>query len=158
MNAPIEVYNVKLTAARFWGVFWIDATSNETAQEGFLNIARRCKQQQNISSVQEWLSGRDHWLLVIDNADDPALDISKYFPAGHQGTILITTRNPDCTKHSTVGSCRVDQMSPKDAVTLLLKSARVEEAERENGGKCAEEIVEVLGYLALAIVQAGAVC
>jgi tetratricopeptide (TPR) repeat protein len=144
-----------LTVCRFWGIFWIDASTNEMAEEGFMSIARTCKQEEHIESVKEWLSSKEHWLLIIDNADDPNLDISRFFPLGTKGTVLITTRNPDFQRYASVGSCRVDEMSPGDAATLLLKSAalpNIQDRERE----AAEQIVKTLGYLALAIFQAGA--
>ena len=29
----------------------------------------------------------DHWLLVIDNADDPSVDIAEFFPTSNRGSI-----------------------------------------------------------------------
>lgn len=110
-----------------------------------------------MSSVKQWLSGKQHWLLIIDNADDPALDVSQYFPEGVAGTVLITTRNPQCRQHATAGSCRVDKMSSEDATKLLFKAALLEDTQSEGAKKAASEVVDVLGCLALAIIQAGAV-
>jgi tetratricopeptide (TPR) repeat protein len=105
-----------------------------------------------------WLSGKDHWLLIIDNADDPRLDISRFFPSGTKGSILITTRNPDFRKHATAGSSfKVDEMYPEDAVALLLKTAAVEMVRDQEERDAAAAVVKILGYLALAIIQAGAV-
>jgi tetratricopeptide (TPR) repeat protein len=141
---------------RFWGIFWIDASSNEMAEEGFMRIARTCKQEARMESVKEWLSSKEHWLLIIDNADDPNLDISRFFPLGTKGTVLITTRNPDFQKYGSAGSCGVEQMCSEDATTLLLRTASIRDiGEKER--KSAEEVVKSLGYLALAIIQAGAV-
>ncbi|KAH8657048.1 hypothetical protein BGZ60DRAFT_416641 [Tricladium varicosporioides] len=141
---------------RFTGIFWIDASSKETAEEGFLQIAGVCRLEMRVDSVKKWLSLQDHWLLIIDNADDPNLDICQFFPPGTKGTILVTTRNPDFQKHASAGSCRIDEMAPDDAVKLLFKTAAIGD---DGGGKRkeAEAVVNVLGYLALAIIQAGAV-
>ncbi|TVY67461.1 Protein SERAC1, partial [Lachnellula suecica] len=141
---------------KFWGIFFIDASTSQMAEEGFMSIARTCKQEANMDSVKDWLSGKDDWLLIIDNADDPNLDISKFFPLGTKGTLLITTRNPDFQRYASAGSCRVDEMSPGDATNLLLKTAalqNIQDKEKET----AEKVVKTLGYLALAIIQAGAV-
>ncbi|TVY49381.1 Protein SERAC1 [Lachnellula occidentalis] len=141
---------------KFWGIFWIDASSNEMAEEGFMKIAQTCKQEARIESVKQWLANKEHWLLIIDNADDPNLDISKFFPLGTNGTVLITTRNPDFQKYGSAGSCSVEQMCSEDATTLLLKTAAMQnpsEKERQS----AEQVAKSLGYLALAIIQAGAV-
>jgi len=84
------------------------------------------------------------------------MEVSQFFPIGNNGTIVITTRNPDCQKHATAGTYHVDQMSSDDSVSLLLKIA-CETTQSERLKKDAEAIVGVLGYLALAIIQAGAV-
>ena len=145
----------------FWGVFWIDASSEDTAQEGFLSIARDCGQEENVESVKAWLSRKDHWLLILDNVDNPDLDVSKFFPTRERGTVLITTRNPDLRKYGTgtgnAGFHCVDQLCSKDAVVLLLKTAAVEDVQDEHVKEVAERIVDDLGCLALAIIQAGAV-
>jgi hypothetical protein len=105
-----------------------------------------------------WLSGKDHWLLIIDNADDPKLDISRFFPRGTKGSILITTRNPDFRKYATAGSSfKVDEMRAEDAVALLLKTAAVENVRDQEEKDAATAVVKVLGYFALAIIQVGAV-
>jgi hypothetical protein len=108
--------------------------------------------------VKRWLSNiPDTWLVIFDNADDPDLDISVYFPVGNRGTILITTRNPDCKVHATDGSWQeVVGMQTDEAISLMLKESGRDwrdEAARE----MARPVVSMLGYLALAITQAGAV-
>jgi hypothetical protein len=141
----------------FWGIFWIDASSEDTAQEGFLNIARACRQAENVESVKKWLSGKKHWLLIFDNADNPNLDISSFFPPCDRGTILITTRNPDLQKYNTVGSYKVDKLDLKEAIDLLLKTTVIKDPQDDNVRQVAERIVNELGHLALAIIQAGAI-
>lgn len=49
----------------------------------------------NENAGKAWLSNQQKpWLLIIDNADDPDIDATRYFPGGERGTILLTTRNP----------------------------------------------------------------
>ncbi|KAL9113982.1 MAG: hypothetical protein Q9187_007548 [Circinaria calcarea] len=142
----------------FWGIFWIDASSSETVKQGFLGIARSCGFEADFEAVKRWLSNYpDPWLLIIDNADDPSEDVSRYFPAGNRGTVLLTTRNPDCTIHATVGSYELSQMEPEEAITLLLKTTATQDISQEASRNLATPIVKILGYLPLAIVQAGAV-
>jgi hypothetical protein len=108
-----------LTAIRFWAIFWIDASSQAAAQQGFMEIARICGVEENPKVVRRWLSNiQDHWLLIIDNADDPSMDVSEFFPTRNRGSILLTTRNPDCKIHATVGSCELGKMYLDEAVTL----------------------------------------
>lgn len=111
----------------------------------------------DIEVLKRWLCNlKDSWLLIFDNADDPSLNISQYFPTGDRGTMLITTRNPDCQVHATVGSREFREMKPDEAITLLLRTAG-NDASKTSLRALAKPIVEILGYLALAIVQAGAI-
>ena len=141
----------------FWGVFWIDATSVETAQKSFLTIARACRLEENIESVKTWLCGKDDWLLIVDNADDPDLRLEQMFPAGNRGAVLVTTRILDFQKYQTAGSCNVEEMTPDDAIALLLKTGAMDTSDDGSTRETAGRVVELLGYLALAIVQAGVV-
>jgi tetratricopeptide (TPR) repeat protein len=151
--------NARLSAIifRFWGIFWIDATSNSTVEQGYEEIAQNLKLEPDFKIINGWLSrSEDPWLLIFDNADDPSLDLSQYFPIGNRGAILITTRNPDCVVHATAGSMEFDRLSVEDAVELLIKTAAIEDLSSEDPRILANLIVETLGCLALAIVQAGA--
>ncbi|KAH0556700.1 hypothetical protein GP486_005513 [Trichoglossum hirsutum] len=141
----------------FWGVFWIDASNDETAERGFLDIADICGFEKDLESTKKRLSNmKKRWLLIVDNADDPSVNISKYFPAGNRGTILVTTRNYKCESHQTVGSWESGRMELKDAVALLLKTTAVEDRVDNALLSSAENIVKDLSCLALAITQAGA--
>ena len=114
-----------------------------------------CGFKHNASQIVRWLSKcEDSWLLIIDNADDPSLDISQYFPPGNRGTVLLTSRNPECKVHATVGFFELDRMPRDDAITLLLRCAAIESSEATR--RSAEPVAETLGFLALALVQAGA--
>ena len=62
-------------------------------------------------------------MLIIDNADDPEMNLSQYFPVGGSGHFLITTRNPGAELNATVGHLRFSGLDPEDAVSLLLKTA-----------------------------------
>lgn len=81
------------------------------------------------------------WLLFFDNADDPELALSKYFPKSTHGHILITTRNPDLRDYAPRSSYRIDQMGVEEAVTLLLLDQ--DEQENEANKEYAEAIVTV---------------
>ena len=142
---------------RFWAIFWIDASSQATAQQGFLAIAQACGTEEDPEVVRRWLSNaQEPWLLIIDNADDPSMDVLEFFPIGNRGSILVTTRNPDCRIHATVGSYEFGEMDLEEAVTLFLRAAGVEDTAVEIVRKEAAVVAKTLGCLALAIVQAGA--
>jgi tetratricopeptide (TPR) repeat protein len=99
--------------------------------------------------------------LVLDNADDPDIDISTYYPSDGNGHILITTRNPNAVEYATVGQLRFRGMEPFEAVSLLLKAAYPTEqyhlpTANPVKWRLAEGIAIELGYLPLAIAHAGA--
>ena len=103
-----------------------------------------------------WLTGLDMpWMLVIDNADDASIDYSRFFPAGDKGHILMTSRLQDCKIHATVGYHEFRNMEEEDAITLLLRAA-YEDVEAVDARRAARPIVQALGYLPLALTQAGA--
>jgi len=96
------------------------------------------------------------WLLVFDNADDPNLSLTSYFPAGDRGDILITSRNPGCCQYNTVGCKEIGPLSADDSVLLLVKTSYGDTTLADNDYEDGNRIVEALGRLALAIAQAGA--
>lgn len=110
-----------------------------------------------MDAVKAWLSSQSRWLLIIDNADDQDLDIANYVPTGSRGSVLITTRNPNLRELATSGSCKVHALDESDAVSLLLKSIASEPSSGTQVRNTAREVVNILGCLALAITQAGAV-
>ena len=95
------------------------------------------------------------WLLILDNADDPSLDISQYFPVGNRGSIIVTSRNPECRCHATVGSRELREMESDEAINLLLRSGDLP-SDDQDLRLSALPIVQTLGYLALAVSHAGA--
>lgn len=107
-----------------------------------------------------WLSKlRKPWLLVLDNADDPELDLSALMPVGDRGHILITSRNPSFRDYATAGTLHLNKMDPEEAIELLLRlsfpqdlDARAAQSSRTH----AMGIADRLGYLAIALNHAGA--
>lgn len=141
---------------RFWGVFFIDTSSVDMARQAFSNMARVCKVGEGMEDFRRCLTNSlEPWLLILDNADDPSLNISQFFPVGNRGTIIVTSRNPDCRCHATVGSRELREMESDEAITLLLRSGDLL-SENEDLRSIALPIVQTLGYLALAVSHAGA--
>ncbi len=145
-------------ANRFWGVFSIDAISRQTAKEGFAAIARIGGVEPNQRAAKTWLSSLEvPWLLIIDNADDPFLDIEEFFPEGERGFILVTTRVPMNVKHGTVGPryFTFEKLESHAATHLLLKAAQWKGAWDSTTMDRAGLITKALGYLPLALIHAG---
>ncbi|KAJ6598317.1 hypothetical protein DFH09DRAFT_903429, partial [Mycena vulgaris] len=121
---------------------------------GLKNIAiTKCVGHSSEAALQ-WLGSKvDHWLLFFDNADDPSIDLNEFLPQCDHGNIIITSRNRELC-HYAGSSSLVSDVEEADAVALLMKSAR--HPLSTQNPQIASEIVKTLGYLALAIVQAGA--
>lgn len=94
-------------------------------------------------------------MLVIDNADNPLVDVSRFFPAGDRGHILVTSRNKECRHLQTVGYEELKEMDHEEAVTLLLRSSD-KDHNNPRYRNSARPIAKALGYLPLALDQAGA--
>jgi tetratricopeptide (TPR) repeat protein len=93
-------------------------------------------------------------LLLFDNADDPDINLRQFFPTCKHGNIIVTSRNPRCRLYAPDSHFNVSGMNAKDAIELLLKmtAAQRSPANLERAASICRE----LGYLALAVAQAGA--
>ncbi len=115
------------------------------------------KKDTSYPDAKLWLENvKKPWLLIVDNADDPALDLSQFIPSGNRGSILITTRNKECDVYGTCSCYHFERLEFEDAVELLLKAAGC--GKRAEYVKQAQVLVgkDVLAHHALAIMQAGA--
>ena len=109
------------------------------------------------SAGKHWLSNlEESWLLIINNADAPNLDLTDLFPEGERGYILVTTRNPNFRIHGTVGSTEFKGLKQSDALLLLLRAADAPRPWSSSVEDVGYKITDALGCLALALVQAGA--
>ena len=109
------------------------------------------------SAGKYWLSNLDEpWLLIINNADEPTMDLRQLFPEGERGHVLVSTRNPDFRIHATAGAVEFTGLKEREALLLLLRSAAISEPWDTAIEKTGNAITNTLGYLALALVQAGA--
>ncbi|KAF8851073.1 TPR-like protein [Acephala macrosclerotiorum] len=147
---------------KFWGIFFIDATSLNTAEHSFSKILKIAKIEASEGSNQraaiDWLASLEFpWLLIIDNADSPSLPLETYFPESERGCILVTTRDPTKKIHGTVGSrfYHFERLESEDARELLLKAACRPLPWDDLSKECATSIASTLGFLPLALVQAG---
>lgn len=144
---------------RYRGIFWIDASSPSNAENSYAELGSLFGKGRTSAAGKYWLSTFPRpWLLVIDNADDPTLDLSSMLPPGNAGQILITTRNPDFVSYSTIQPIRLTNMDPQEAIELLLRSAYPGDQDswkKPSHIPIASEIAQRLGYLAIAIHLAG---
>ncbi|KAJ6456940.1 P-loop containing nucleoside triphosphate hydrolase protein, partial [Mycena sanguinolenta] len=137
----------------FTDQFLIDASNTDTIETSLKNVAATKQAGKSSQDVLNWLASKhQEWLLFLDNADDPTINLNHWFPRCNHGNIIITTRNHSARIHGM--HSEVSNMEKSDAVTLLLKSAHCEASATNE--PLAAEIVKALCYFPLAIVQAGA--
>jgi hypothetical protein len=92
------------------------------------------------------LRDRDRWLLIFDNAEEPAA-LAGYLPGG-SGQVVITSRNPGW--HELATPVGVDVFDRDESITLLRR--RVSQLTDEQAG----QVAHALGDLPLALAQAAA--
>ncbi|KAL9077542.1 MAG: hypothetical protein Q9157_003344 [Trypethelium eluteriae] len=121
---------------RFWGVFWIDGSSEIRAEQTFSWIAKTAGREPN---------------------DRAAKKLESFFPEGERGHILITTRNPLHKIHGTIGEgfFNFGQWDPVAARALLLKASNEPQLWGPSVLDLATKITKALGYLPLAVIVAG---
>ena len=135
-----------LNSSRFSDIFYVDASTKETISADLINIALAKGIDDLEEATLDWLSRkREEWLLVLDNADDPTLNLRLYFPRCSHGNILITSRNRDTCFYAPQ-FCQVSDMIPEDSRDLLLKVAR---HEHNNETETAAMTIVKVHYLCL---------
>jgi hypothetical protein len=127
-------------------VFFVDATSVETIEADLRKIAISKGMGDSPSDALRWLCmHNEEWLLFIDNADDPSINLSDYFPRCSHGNIIITSRNSETRIHSPNqrSNAKVSNLSAEDAKHLLLEVSGKSGDQSEETGILAMTIVEV---------------
>jgi tetratricopeptide (TPR) repeat protein len=92
------------------------------------------------------LREQDRWLLIFDNAEEPAA-LAPFLPGGG-GQVVITSRNPGW--HDLATPVEVDVFGRDESIMLLRRRA----PQLTDGD--ADRIADALGDLPLALAQAGA--
>ncbi|MEN8445477.1 MAG: TIR domain-containing protein, partial [Cyanobacteria bacterium J06555_13] len=154
----------------YTAVFWVRAETLGELQTGFVEIARALalpeKDAQDpsdtVRAVRDWLTTNPGWLLVFDNADTPTLlkDFRPRQTAGNavenqQSHILLTSRAQTFDSVGIARPVNLAKMPEGEAVDFLLqRTGRTGTDEDEKAAVI--EIVKELGYLPLALEQAGA--
>ncbi|KAK3935859.1 hypothetical protein QBC46DRAFT_421050 [Diplogelasinospora grovesii] len=140
----------------YTAVFTIRAASNETIKESFCRIGEVAGLEATESSGRHFLSQQtEPWLLIIDNADDRTLELRSLFPSSDAAHILVTTRVRDFSREGTLGSLEVKGLEEGEALQLLLTKADIPQPWDPLTTKTGNLITRALGYLALALIQAG---
>ncbi|KXX74801.1 Nephrocystin-3 [Madurella mycetomatis] len=141
---------------RYTAVFTIRAASSETITESYCGIGLLAGLQPTESAGRHFLSQQiEPWLLIIDNADDQSLNLRRLFPPGGTAHILVTTRVRDFRQEGTIGSFELKGLKEPEALQLLLTRADIPRPWDASTTITGSRIAKALGYLALALIQAG---
>ena len=147
-------------------VYWVSADSQATLLAGLQEIGVRShcvannadlKPADIAAMVISWLNTQEKLLFILDNLDDVSVvegHLLNTTPGRH---MLITTRNEHCDDIPAEG-LKVQVLGIPDAAELLLRRSQVSTVGEMQDAtlKAAQEIVEELGCLPLAIEQASA--
>jgi tetratricopeptide (TPR) repeat protein len=150
---------------RFHAIFWVDASSPTTVAQSYTVIVEAIAKtkvdpndaEASIRTALRILSvWKNPWLLIFDNFDEPKAfgnkHIREYYPQRGRGFIIFTSRDAES---KTLGpTIFISIMLEKEGLDLLFLSSGY----RRDDDNIAEakRIIQRLGYLALAIDQAGA--
>jgi tetratricopeptide (TPR) repeat protein len=157
-------------------ILWIDAKSPKTVQSSFERCADELqllvdKSSKSTSGLEDspaaqavlsWLRNRnelnDEWLVIVDNADDLTWGVNKIIPKGSRGNVVITSQDKKSPRLFGKGcEVHVDTMEQSEARALLLQHLGQDfNLASDNVQKASNEVVDRLGYLALAVDLAGA--
>lgn len=146
----------------FTAVFWINASSLVSVIQSYKAVATKilkdhhgdASSENMISLVQDTLrEWKRPWLCVFDNYDTPKAfeptGIHHYIPGGTEGRILFTSRHQDSARLG--HRIEISVMTENESLEVLLQ--RLPRNDEE--ARYAREIAATLGYLALALDQAG---
>ncbi|MGH9821999.1 MAG: tetratricopeptide repeat protein, partial [Blastocatellia bacterium] len=152
-------YAYRFRDAYRW-VFWLNSESDLSITEDLMSFAKllclpgteASDIAKTLSAVLQWFAVNEGWLLICDNAGDPKL-LRNVLPLDPKGHILITSRVQ--VFHDLAEPVRLALMEPGSAVEFLVN--RVENVICPDDEKAAaRELAHELGYLPLALEQAGA--
>jgi tetratricopeptide (TPR) repeat protein len=155
-------------------VLWVPAISRETFEIAYreigilLRIPGITDDNADVKQlVKSSLNSGDFgdWLMVVDNADDPSVLLDStnddlragrlydYLPRSDRGSIVFTTRDRKAAERLTQSSVlELEDMTKAEAKQLIAR--RIIKGTLLDDQSATNELLELLTYLPLAIVQA----
>ncbi|KIM22344.1 hypothetical protein M408DRAFT_291301, partial [Serendipita vermifera MAFF 305830] len=143
---------------------YVDASSSSSIKTDFQTWARTLEDGHESDAWEDALRilnrvpNGEKWILILDNADDPSLNINSFLPQAINITILITSRNPDLGNLSTTSHLELGEMTTDEALSAMLQAARRRPPLPNEETNSVQELMKELGCLAVALVQAGTYC
>ncbi|HMB06043.1 MAG TPA: SEFIR domain-containing protein, partial [Isosphaeraceae bacterium] len=147
---------------QYRAVLWVRADTETSLVSGYLELAKTlvlpekdADSNEVVAAVRRWLGREPGYLLILDNADDPAL-VKPYLPPDPRGHVLLTSRAHNFDVLGVRKPIGVPVMTPDEALEFLLKRTGREESLDSAEQDAARTLAEELGYLPLALEQAAA--
>ncbi|KIM28908.1 hypothetical protein M408DRAFT_58774, partial [Serendipita vermifera MAFF 305830] len=143
---------------------YVDASSSASIKADFQTWARALGSGHERDAWEDALRllhdvpKGEQWILVLDNADDPTLDLVPLLPKNVHLIILITSRNRDLDNLATTYHLELGEMDADEAMAVLLQAARRQLPLYDQEMHSAQDLLKELGCLAVALVQAGTYC
>ena len=151
---------------RYKAIQFTRADTVEALKYGYADIANALQLlradtddlEQAVQAVIRWMTQPEEapWLLILDNADDPAL-LDAFLPGKterHFGHVLITSRS-----HRFIGQVKrvsIEAMEEEEAVTFLYRRTERERIAGSKEEQAARALVSEMGGLPLALEQVAA--
>lgn len=106
-------------------MFYVDASSKQTIETDLGSIAVEKKVGDSAADTMRWMESQRDWLLILDSADDPHLDLSRSIPKTIHGNTIITSRNAQTRNYSLLSRAyhEISNMAPGEAKELFLRRA-----------------------------------
>jgi len=148
---------------RYRAVLWVRADTETSLISGYRALAEvldlpekdESDSTKVAATVRRWLGREPGYLLILDNADDPAL-VKPYLPPDLGGHVLLTSRAHNFDRLNIRRPIALPVLAPDEALAFLLRRTDREEAIDPAERDAARTLAEELGYLPLALEQAAA--
>jgi hypothetical protein len=139
-------------------VFFADGSSKETFQRDLVRYVRSlgtAHSQKSFDDSMIFLSQpvNGQRLLVIDNVDDPTLDLAPLLPRWPSGAVIVTSRSASRRQLSPC-HLELDVMSLDESVELLVRGSGREWPPSDSDKEAAIAVAKELGCHPIALVQA----
>ncbi|MFS8095588.1 tetratricopeptide repeat protein [Lentzea alba] len=136
---------------------WVTATSREAIVSGYADAAARLTGLTNLDpehgarTLLEWLAANKSWLVVLDDLQTPA-DLARLWPPTTGQTVVTTRRRDAALRGHRRQLVEVGVFNEPEALAYM-RTVLADQPRLLDG---AEELVRDLGFLPVALAQAGA--
>lgn len=144
----------------FISCFFIDGSSDATIRRDIIRHVRSLGGDYSQISFNEsmaflaqpYIGGQR--LLIIDNVDDPDLDLDPFLPRWASGTVIVTSRSISRGQLDPSTHLKLDVMTLDESIELLIRGSGKLWPPSESDSQAATSLAEALGHHPIALTQA----